>query len=85
MSFPESSIMLIMGIVFIGVGIGVYFGNKRAEQSYDDSLMERTDMREFLETTPERSGYGSFRIGGIICIVVGAVLLGLGLGLRFLG
>ena len=42
-------------------------------------------MREFLETSPERSGYWALRMGGIISIVVGAVLLGIGGGIRFWG
>ena len=85
MSYPDSSILLIMGAIFAGVGIGVFCGSKRAERKYDDTLISRTDMREFLETSPERSGYGALRMGGIISIVVGAVLLGIGGGIRFWG
>ena len=85
MSYPDSSILLIMGAIFMGVGIGVFYGSKKSEQKYDDTLISRTDMREFLETSPERSGYGSLRMGGIISIIVGAILLGIGGGLRFWG
>ena len=85
MSYPDSSMLLIMGLVFIGVGIGVFFGSKKSEDKYDDTLICRTDMREFMETSPERSGFGAVRTGGIISIVVGAVLLVLAIGMRFWG
>ncbi len=74
-----------MGIVFTAVGIGVLGWSRWAEKRYDDTLTARTDMREFLESTPERSGYGALRLGGLISIIVGAVLLGIAAFLRFGG
>jgi hypothetical protein len=82
---PDSVILLIMGIVFASIGAGIYGWNWRAEKRYYDTLTSRTDMREFLESTPERSGYGALRLGGLISIIVGAVLLGIAAFLRFGG
>jgi hypothetical protein len=74
-----------MGIVFAAVGSGILGWSKWAEKRYYDTLTSRTDMREFLESTPERSGYGALRLGGLISIVVGVVLLGIAAFLRFGG
>ena len=77
--------LLIMGIVFAAVGVGVLGWSRWAERRYYDTLTSRTDMREFLESTPERSGYGALRMGGLISIIVGAVLLGIAGGIRLWG
>jgi uncharacterized protein YjeT (DUF2065 family) len=83
--YPDSFILLIMGIVFTAVGAGVLGWSRWAERRYNDALMTRTDVREFLESTPERSGYGALRMGGLISIIVGAVLLGITAFLHFGG
>jgi hypothetical protein len=83
--YPDSFVLLIMGIIFAAAGGGVLGWSRWAEGRYSDTLMERTDVREFLESTPERSGYGALRTGGLISIVVGAVLLGIAIFLRFGG
>jgi uncharacterized protein YjeT (DUF2065 family) len=83
--YPDSFVLLIMGIVFTAVGAGILGWSRWAERRYYDTLTSRTDMREFLESTPERSGYGALRMGGLISIVVGAVLLGIAIFLRFGG
>ncbi len=85
MPYPDNFILLIMGIVFTVVGVGIAGWSKWAEKRYYDILTSRTDMREFLESTPERSGYGALRLGGLISIIVGAVLLGIAAVLRFGG
>jgi hypothetical protein len=74
-----------MGIVFTAVGAGITGWSKWAEKRYHDTLTTRADMREFLESTPERSGYGALRLGGLICIIVGVVLLGIAAFLHFGG
>lgn len=85
MPYPDSFILLIMGIVFTAVGAGIGGWSRWSEKRYYDTLTARTDMREFLESTPERSGYGALRLGGLISIIVGAVLLGIAAFLRFSG
>jgi len=83
--YPDSFILLIMGIVFTAVGAGITGWSKWAERRYYDTLTARTDMKEFLESNPESSGYGALRLGGLISITVGAVLLGIAAFLRFGG
>jgi len=83
--YPDSFVLLIMGIIFTAVGGGILGWSRWAEKRYYDTLTERTDMREFMESTPERSGYGALRMGGLISIIVGAVLLGIAIFLRFGG
>jgi hypothetical protein len=74
-----------MGIIFTSMGAGISGWSRLAERRYGNTLTTRADMREFLETSPERSGYGAFRTGGLVSIIVGAVLLGIAAFLRFGG
>jgi hypothetical protein len=83
--YPDSFVLLVMGIIFTAVGGGILGWSRWAEGRYHDTLTARTDMREFLESTPERSGYGALRMGGLTSIIVGAVLLGIAAFLRFGG
>ncbi len=83
MSYPESFVLMVMGGVFVGVGIGVFFWGKREEKKYYNGLASRTDMKEFLESSPEHPG--ALRIGGWISIIVGLVMLGIGGGLHLWG
>lgn len=85
MPYPDSSVMLIMGIIFAAVGGGVAGGSHFAEQHYYQRLTERADMKDFIESSPERSGYGAVRMGGIISLVIGGVMLGIAAGIRFGG
>ena len=85
MPYSDSFILLIMSIVFTAVGASIIGWSRWAEKRYHDTLIKRTDMREFLESTPERSGYGALRLGGLISIIVGIVLLGVAAFLRFGG
>ena len=85
MPYSDSFILMVMGGAFVGVGIAVLFRGKRQEKSYYDSLSTRTDLREFLERSPEHPEYSSLKIGGWVSIIVGLVMLGIGGGLRLWG
>jgi len=85
MAYPDYLILMAMGSGFIGAGIGVFFWGKREEKSYYDSLATRTDLREFLEHSPKHPEHSSLKIGGWITIIIGAVMLGVGGGLRLWG
>lgn len=85
MPYPESFVLMVMGGVFAGVGIGVLFWGKREERRDSDALAARTDMKEFLEYSPEHSRSWALRMGGWISIIVGSVMLGIGGGLRLWG
>ena len=76
---------MVIGGVFVGVGIGVLFWGRREGGSDSDALATRFDMREFVEYSPESSRSGALRMGGWISIIVGLVMLGIGGGLRLWG
>ncbi|GAG18388.1 unnamed protein product, partial [marine sediment metagenome] len=50
-----------------------------------EGLVTHTDLREFLERSPEHSEHSSLKIGGWIAIVLGIVMLGVGGGLQLWG
>lgn len=77
--------LMVLGGVFLTVGIGVLLGVRRGARRYYDRLASRTDVREFLERSSDRPGYGAIRLGGLISIIVGAVMLGIGGGMRLWG
>ena len=85
MSYPDTFILMVMGGVFIIIGIAVLFRGKRQEKSYYNALSTRTDVREFLERSPEHPEHSSLKIGGWISIIVGLVMLGMGGGLQLWG
>jgi len=85
MPYPDSFVLLVMGGIFAAVGAGIFGWSKWAEKRYYDVLASRSDMKDFIESSPESSGYGALRMGGLVSIIVGAVLLGVGGGLRLWG
>ena len=85
MPYPDTFILMVMGGAFIIIGTAVLFRGKRQEKSYYNALSTRTDLREFLERSPEHPEHSSLKIGGWISIIVGLVMLGIGGGLRLWG
>ena len=85
MPYPDSFVLMVMGAVFVVVGIAVFFWSRRRERSYYNALSSRTDLREFLERSPEHSEHSSLKIGGWVSIIVGVVMLSIGGGLKLWG
>lgn len=85
MPYPDTFILMVMGGGFLGAGIGVLLWGKKVEKRYYDSLATRRDLREFMERSPQRPGHSSTKIGGLIAIILGIVMLGIGGGLRIWG
>jgi glycerol-3-phosphate acyltransferase PlsY len=85
MSFQELMITVIIGGVFILLGILSYFWGKKEEGAYYGSVSERIDVREFLDHSPGRPEPNALRTGGKICFAVGIVLLLISLGFRLWG
>jgi hypothetical protein len=78
-------IVMIIGGVFILLGIiGIIWGRKEAS-SYYGSVSERTDVREFLDHSPGRPEPGALRTGGKILILLGIVVMLFALGFRIWG
>ena len=77
---PQRDSFILMGVggLFILLGLAALLWGKREEKGYYDSLYTRTDVKEFLEHTPERPEPGALKIGGWIAIAIGLVMLALG-------
>ena len=85
MTHRELMITLIIGGVFIVLGIIGFFWGRKEESSYYGSVSERIDVREFLERLPGRPEPTALRTGGKISIAVGIVLLLVSLGFYLWG
>ena len=68
-------ISIVVGVVFIVLGLGVLIWGRREEKSYYDSLTTRSDLREFFDRWPRRPEPGSLKIGGWIAIAVGLIIV----------
>ena len=77
--------LMIIGGVFILIGIVLYLWDRHESLAYHDQLMQRHDMREFLTNWPPRWWLKAFYLGGSISLAIGIVLLGLGLIFHFTG
>lgn len=71
-------IMMGVGGVFLILGLGAIFWGKSEEKDYYDSLSTRTDVREYLEHSPQRPALGALKVGGWIAIAVGLLLIVMG-------
>jgi hypothetical protein len=82
---PEDNIILvIVGGLFIVIGLVVVVWGKREEKSYYNSLSTRPgDTREFMEHWPQRQQPGALKMGGWIAVAIGVVTLIVG-GVLFL-
>jgi hypothetical protein len=78
-------IIIIIGGIFLILGvIAMVFGRKE-EGSYYSVVSERIDVREFLERLPGRPEPGALRTGGKICFALGIVILLVCLGIYIWG
>ena len=71
-------ILMIIGGVFILLGIGALFWGKSEEKRYFETISSRQDTREFLEGWPRRPQFGSLQTGGWIAIAIGIIMLVVG-------
>ena len=73
-------ILLIVGGVFLALGLAAFLWGKREEKNYFNSIATRSDdMREFVEHWPQRPQPGALKIGGWIAITIGVIMLVVGL------
>ncbi len=71
-------VLMIIGGLFILLGLGAIFWGKTEEKRYFDSISSRQDSREFLEGWPRRPQFGSLQAGGWIAIAIGVLVLIIG-------
>ena len=72
--------VMVMGGVFILLGLAAFFWGRGEEKSYYDAIATRSDVREYLEHEPRRPEPGALKIGSWITIAVGLVMLAMGGG-----
>lgn len=76
MLIRDCLILIGVGGLFLVIGILMYIWGKREEESYYRELSKRPgDTREFMEHWPPRPQPGALKIGGVIAIGLGGVLL----------
>ena len=68
-------ILMIIGGVFLLLGLGALFWGKSEEKHYFETISSRQDTREFLEGWPRRPQFGSLQTGGWIAIAIGIIML----------
>jgi len=72
-------IVLIVGGVFLALGLVAILWGKREEKNYFNSIATRSDdMREFMEHWPQRPQPAALKIGGWIAITIGVIMLVVG-------
>lgn len=68
-------IMIIIGVVFLFLGIiGILWG-KKEESAYYGAVSGKIDVREFVDRNPLRPEPIALKIGGRIAIAIGIVVL----------
>lgn len=77
---PQTDLWILMGLggLFVLLGVGAFFWGRGEEKSYYKAISTRTDIREYMEHTPERPEPGGLKIGGLIAIFAGLVMLIMG-------
>lgn len=83
MSSAETIILMAVGGGFILLGIISILWGRYEEKRLFEALSEKRDLREFSLKHVETPQPGALRIGGWIAIAVGALLLLVGIILRF--
>ena len=78
---PENDwiIPIVLGSVFILLGIGAIMWGRGEEKDYYNSMTSRVDVREFMDHQPQYPQFGALKIGGRIAITIGIVLLIVGI------
>lgn len=77
---PQYFILMVMGDVFLLLGLILFFWGRVEEKRYYDATATRSDAREYLEHKPQRPEPRALKIGGWIAVAVGLLLLAMGGG-----
>lgn len=74
----EWLIAMILGGVFVLLGVAALFWGRGEEKDYYDAISTRADAREYLEHWPHRPGADALKIGGWIAVAVGLLAIAIG-------
>ena len=76
MSLLGCNAILGMGGFFVLLGIVFFISNRRGKNKYyENILLTERDVKEAITHQPERSWLNAFKIGAIICFIIGCGLL----------
>ncbi|MFC1910759.1 hypothetical protein ACFLXC_05710 [Chloroflexota bacterium] len=75
----EFAVLVLVGILFILIGVILVIWGKTEERKYYESLSTRHDVREYINHWPPRPSLRAWQVGGWIGLAVGIVLLIVGL------
>ncbi len=78
MPHADLLIVVILGGLFILLGAGIFLWGKNEEKDYYKAISTHSDVREYIEHTPDRPEPGGLKIGGFIAIFLGLFMLILG-------
>jgi hypothetical protein len=78
MSDTDLFIVIILGGLFILIGTAFFLWGKNEEKEYYKAISTRSDVREYMEHTPERPEPGGLKTGGIIAFSLGLFMIILG-------
>ena len=85
MSQGDALSLLLIGGLFILLGLAAIVWDKLEKRGYDSSISHHADTREFLDGWPQRPQFGALKTGGWIANIIGVLLLLLGLAFRIWG
>jgi Mg2+/citrate symporter len=81
----EWLIMIIVGAVFIVLGILAVFWGIREEKRIFEALSKKPDLREFTQKHIETPQPGALKIGGWIALALGVLVAAAGIVLLVVG
>ena len=76
MSVLSCHAILGMGGFFVLLGIVFFVSNRRERNKYyNNILLTERDVKEAITHQPERSWLQAFKIGAILCLIIGIAML----------
>jgi hypothetical protein len=71
----EFWVLIIIGAVFLLIGIGILILSRREDKEYTDAISSHVDVRRYIEHTSDSHQSFGLKVGGIIAVVIGLILL----------
>jgi hypothetical protein len=75
MSQGDVSALLVMGGIFILLGVAVIVWDWVEKNGYFGIISHHMDTREYLDAWPPRPQFGALKMGGWIGIILGIAIL----------
>ena len=85
MSQGDVTALLVIGGIFILLGVAVIIWDRVEKKGYFSTISHHRDIREYLDAWPPRPQFGALKIGGWIAIIIGVAMLALGVVFRWRG